>query len=116
MAHEIPDQNVTGEAWHGQGPVPQFDDPEQVAGQRELETYAAIGEEGGTEALALVATIMEHNAAARERTWQQLYESEIEAHARTIEKLSRAEERLAQAQDRMARLFDFDPDYWGVER
>ena len=81
-----------------------------------LDAYKAIGEEGGTDALALVATIMEANAAATERTFQQLYESECEAHARTIEELKSWKTRYYRARSRFMELFDFDPDHGDLGR
>jgi hypothetical protein len=79
-----------------------------------LDDYKAIGQEGGTEALALVANLMAQSAASNDATMNSLYEGERAAHERTKRRLVVAEERLAQAQDRLARLFDYDPNYWDV--
>ena len=81
-------------------------------GAGNLAAYQAIGDEGGMQALAMVADIMERNQAATAGMLESLYEGEVEAHKLTKRRLAIAEARLAQAQERFARLFDYDPDFW----
>lgn len=81
--------------------------------QENLEAMKTIGNEGGVEALALVAAFQESSHRSIEAVFQSLYEGEKEAHECTSERLRIAEERLDQARDRFTRMFEHDPDYWG---
>jgi hypothetical protein len=72
------------------------------------DAYAAIGEEGGPEALALVATVMEHNARERDSLMASLYEGEVEAHKKTKARLAFANKQLALIESRLLGLM-YDP-------
>lgn len=74
--------------------------------------FARIADLGGSGALALVADLMQRDAAQTASILQSLYEGERAAHEKTKAQLAVAEARMARAQDRLAALFAYDPDYW----
>lgn len=54
------------------------------------EAMLTIGEEGGVESLALVASLMEQNARHSDALMASLYEGEREAHNQTKDRLDKA--------------------------
>jgi hypothetical protein len=64
-----------------------------------------IGEEGGTKALSLMATLMEQNHRDLEATFESLYLAEKEESARWRERCEELEDRLARAQARIEDIF-----------
>jgi hypothetical protein len=79
-----------------------------MADESNRDAYMAIGEEGGPEALALVATVMEHNARERDSLMASLYEGEVEAHKLTKARLAAANRRIALIESRLLGLI-YDP-------
>lgn len=77
-------------------------------GTSNQEVFRAIGDEGGPEALALVASIMESNARASDKLLASLYEGERTAHTQTKQRLHEAETQLAVIHKRFTAML-FDP-------
>jgi hypothetical protein len=79
----------------------------------DIENFQSIGEEGGTDALALVSDLMTQSARHDASILQGLYEAEKRDRIAAERRAEIAEERLAQAQVRFADLFRYDPNFWG---
>ena len=72
------------------------------------DAYQQIGEEGGVEALSLVAHIMESSARSTQDLMNSLYEGEVEAHNATKERLATVSAQMFAVEQRLKRLL-FDP-------
>lgn len=68
--------------------------------------YAAIAAEGGTQALTLVAALMDQSANEREQLERSLLESTEQDRDRWKERAIEAERRLYRIQDRLLSLLD----------
>lgn len=65
------------------------------------EALLAVGDEGGPEAVALVATLMNQNARHLEATFESLFESEKAAHDRTKARLEKLQAHLEAIESRI---------------